>query len=255
MPPSGVCINRRPIPPFFIHQSKDSPKSARLQHLRREVKTWKLFGEGFVVEEKLRPKLHNGQTPNTTRQPKNRLSQDTGHFNRIRREVFLVWHVDVQIGKTNSRDQGNEWKWCIYAAGFSKASATGPKNGEFTMQLGLRRTLDAEAVGPAKLGRRSKRSRPAQSDSLGKGQEAAEDEREDLEAGHWSWVDLSSFCSQVKWFFGTKMPMHPNPEMENLLDNTLEFAAECKNQFLINIKYTRERALKKKTKVTHLAKM
>lgn len=51
---------------------------------------------------------------------------------------------------------------------------------------GLRRTLDAEAVGPAKLGRRSKRSRPAQSDSLGKGQEAAEDEGEDLEAGHWS---------------------------------------------------------------------
>lgn len=49
--------------------------------------------------------------------------------------------------------------------------------------------------------------------------------------------------------------MHPNPEMENLLDNTLEFAAECKNQFLIHGEREHPKKQKQKTKVTHLAKM
>lgn len=73
-------------------------------------------------------------------------------------------------------------------AGFSKGvSATGPKNGEFTMQLGLRRTVRTLKLWvQLSLDAGPSTSRPAQSDSLGKGQEAAEEEGDDLEAGHWS---------------------------------------------------------------------
>lgn len=67
---------------------------------------------------------------------------------------------------------------------------------------------------------------------------------------------LVGFGSQNPVVFWDKnAKMHPDPEMENLLDNTLEFAAECKNQFLIHGGREHSKKQKQKTTVTHLAKM
>lgn len=142
----SISFEARPVyrctvyqPQAFVSIEGQSPNfSFTNPRIRRNLRDFNIFDgkwrhenfsvKGFFVEEKLRPKLHNGQTPNTTRQPKNRLSQDTGHFNRIRREVFLVWHVEVQIGKPTLQDQGKIQNDVYTLQDSAKASATGPKN-------------------------------------------------------------------------------------------------------------------------------
>ena len=46
----------------------------------------------------------------------------------IRWEVFLVWHVEVQIGKPTLQDQGKIQNDVYTLQDSAKASATGPKN-------------------------------------------------------------------------------------------------------------------------------
>lgn len=132
----SISFEARPVyrctvyqPQAFVSIEGQSPNfSFTNPRIRRNLRDFNIFDgkwrhenfsvKGFFVEEKLRPKLHNGQTPNTTRQQKHKLSQDTGHFNKMG-SVFSMtcWGPNWQTNSTRSR---KDPKWCIYAAGFSK---------------------------------------------------------------------------------------------------------------------------------------